>query len=144
MKSAMSVCPKELIDNHTDKLLKPVWSKPETCKNITIYPIATEDLSSNLNPHISSHWTCFVIVYNHTANAHFQQTRIDVNYKLDNHANENAKRGYIEIRKGERSFWKALDDSNDPKNIEKVQKSIGDDKPTDFTLRDTKIEFERD
>jgi hypothetical protein len=26
---------------------------------------------------------------------HFQQTRIEVNYKLDNYANDNAKRGYI-------------------------------------------------
>lgn len=62
-----------------------------------------------------------------------------MNAKLDNHGNENAKRGYIEARKGEASFWKALDDSNDPKNVEKVQKAIGDRKPTDFTLRDTKI-----
>ena len=67
-----------------------------------------------------------------------------MNYKLDNFANESAKRGYIDIRKGESTFWKALDDSNDPKNVEKVQKAVGDDKPTDFTLRDTKILFEKD
>ncbi len=73
-----------------------------------------------------------------------QQTRLDVNYKLDNYANENAKRGYVEIRKGERSFWKALDNSNDIKNVERVQKAIGDEAPTDFTLRNTKIEFETD
>lgn len=73
-----------------------------------------------------------------------QQTRLDVNYKLDNYANESAKRGYVEIRKGERSFWKALDNSNDIKNVEKVQKAIGDDAPTDFSRRDTKIVFEAD
>lgn len=73
------------------------------------------------------------------AHPHFQQTRIDVNYKLDNYANDNAKRGYIDVRKGEKTFWKALDNSNDIKNIEKVQKTIGDDKPTDFNFRDTKI-----
>jgi hypothetical protein len=28
--------------------------------------------------------------------------------------------------KGEKSFWKSLDDSNDPKNIENVQRSVGD------------------
>jgi hypothetical protein len=50
----------------------------------------------------------------------------------------------LDIKKGEKNFWKALDDSNDPKNVEKVQKTIGDDKPTDFTLRDTKIEFVKD
>ena len=67
-----------------------------------------------------------------------------MDYKLDNFANENAKRGYLDVRKGEKTFWKALDDSNDPKNVEKVQKAVGDDKPTDFTLRDTKIEFVKD
>lgn len=67
-----------------------------------------------------------------------------MNYKLDNFAKENAKRGYIEVRKGEKTFWKAIDDSNDPKNIERVQKAVGDDRPTDFTLRDTKIEFVKD
>jgi hypothetical protein len=67
-----------------------------------------------------------------------------VNYRLDKHANDNANRGYIEIRKGEKTFWKALDDSNDPKNVERVQKAIGDDRPTDFSLRDTKIELMKD
>lgn len=62
-----------------------------------------------------------------------------MNAKLDNYANENAKRGYVEIRKGEASFWKALDDSNDPKNVERVQMAIGDSKPTDFSLRETKV-----
>ncbi len=28
--------------------------------------------------------------------------------------------------KGEKTFWKALDNSNDPKNIENVQRSVGD------------------
>lgn len=37
-----------------------------------------------------------------------------------------------------------MDDSNDAKNVERVQKAIGDDRPTDFSLRDTKIEFVRD
>jgi hypothetical protein len=83
-------------------------------------------------------------LYNNSAHPHFQQARVEVNYKLDNHANENAQRGYIEIRKGEKTFWKALDDSNDTKNVERVQKAIGDDRPTDFSLRDTKIEFVRD
>lgn len=48
------------------------------------------------------------------------------------------------MRKGEKTFWKALDDSNDAKNIENVQKAVGDDRPTDFTLRNTKIEFVKD
>ncbi len=60
---------------------------------------------------------CNIISYMIIGAPHFQQTRIEVNYKLDNHANDNAKKGYIEIMKGEKSFWKALDDSNDPKNI---------------------------
>lgn len=85
-----------------------------------------------------------VYLYCNTANPHFQQTRVDVNYKLDNYANQNAERGYIEIRKGEKSFWKALDDSNDAKNVEKVQAAIGDDKPTDFSLRDTKVILKKD
>lgn len=89
-------------------------------------------------------WTCFVKFYFITAHPHFQQTRIDVNYKLDNYANENAKRGYIDVRKGEKTFWKALDNSNDIKNVEKVQKAVGDDAPTDFNFRDTKIEFIED
>ena len=37
-----------------------------------------------------------------------------------------------------------MDNSNDMKNVEKVQKAIGDEVPTDFTLRDTKIEFVED
>lgn len=91
-----------------------------------------------------NHWTCSVKFYFIKAHPHFQQTRIDVNYKLDNYANENAKRGYIDVRKGEKTFWKALDNSNDMKNVEKVQKAIGDDVPTDFSLRETKIEFIED
>jgi len=33
--------------------------------------------------------------YKNLAHAHFQQCRLDVNNKLDNYANDNAKRGYI-------------------------------------------------
>ena len=91
-----------------------------------------------------NHWTCSVKFYFIEAHPHFQQTRIDVSYKLDNHALENAKRGYIEVRKGEKTFWKALDNSNDMNNVERVQKAIGDEAPTNFTLRDTKIEFVED
>lgn len=89
-------------------------------------------------------WICSVSFSLIAAHPHFQQTRVDVNYKLDNYAKTSAERGYIDIRKGEKSFWKALDDSNDAKNIENVQKAIGDDTPTDFTRRDTKVEFQKD
>lgn len=104
----------------------------------------TESSFNNLSQFGFNHWICFVIFFHHSAHPHFQQTRIDVNYKLDKYGNENAKRGYIEIRKGERSFWKALDNSNDPKNIEKVQRAIHDETPNDFRLRETKIEFKLD
>lgn len=37
-----------------------------------------------------------------------------------------------------------MDNSNDIKNVEKVQKAVGDDAPTNFNLRDTKVEFIED
>lgn len=48
------------------------------------------------------------------------------------------------MRKGENRFWKALDNSNDPANIERVQGQIGDENPLSFELRHGKIEFEYD
>lgn len=97
--------------------MKLASNKHNKIKNCSTCRTLTEDFSSSQNLSGENLWTCSVNFYYHPAHAHFQQTRIDVNYKLDNYANENAKRGYIEIRKGERSFWKALDDSNDPKNV---------------------------
>lgn len=45
------------------------------------------------------------------------------------------------MRKGEAKFWKALDNSNDAENIEKVQQKIGDSNPKDYNLRENKMEF---
>lgn len=52
--------------------------------------------------------------------------------------------GGIDVRKGEANFWKALDNSNDPNNVRKVQGKIGDPEPNNFNLKDTKIKFEFD
>lgn len=45
------------------------------------------------------------------------------------------------MRKGQKKFWKALDDSQDPENIERLQKKLGDNSPQDFSLRDNKMQF---
>lgn len=37
-----------------------------------------------------------------------------------------------------------MDNSNDIKSVEKVQSSIGDDAPTNFARRETKINFVED
>lgn len=42
------------------------------------------------------------------------------------------------MKKGDKKFWKALDSSNLSENIEKVQKSIGDQEPLNFEIEDTK------
>ena len=63
---------------------------------------------------------------------------------LDGIIDKRLKDGKIDRRKGEAKFWKALDDSNDPENIKKVQQKVGDPKPLDFKLRDTASYFERD
>lgn len=48
------------------------------------------------------------------------------------------------MRKGEANFWKALDDSNEGENVEKVQKKISTGEAADFRLRENKMEFEFD
>lgn len=131
-------------DNPTEWQLRTNSRPWEKTRNSSTCRIRTEDSYNNQSQYGLNRWTCSVHLYNNSAHPHFQQARIEVNYKLDKHANDNAQRGYIEIRKGEKTFWKALDDSNDAKNVERVQKAIGDDRPTDFSLRDTKIEFVRD
>lgn len=46
---------------------------------------------------------------------------------------------------GDSKFWKAIDDSFDTKEIEKVQTQIGDPEPTNFTLKShSKVELELD
>ena len=48
------------------------------------------------------------------------------------------------MKKGSAKFWKALDDSNDPHNIEQVQGKIRDENPTDFRIDNAKIKFDFD
>ncbi len=145
MTSAWPTCSqKAQTDNLTEWQLRTRSRPWEKKRNSSTCQIRTGDSCSNPNQYGLNHWTCSVTFYNNSATPHFQQSRIEVNYRLDKHANDNANRGYIEIRKGEKTFWKALDDSNDPKNVERVQKAIGDDRPTDFSLRDTKIELMKD
>lgn len=126
---------KELTDNHTDNMCKHHSKTSHNKTKHLICQIAIENSLRSQKLYGLNLWICSVKFFPNIAHAHFQQSRVEVNYQLDKHANDNAKRGYIDIRKGESSFWKALDDSNDPKNIEKVQRSIGDETPLDFKLR---------
>lgn len=48
------------------------------------------------------------------------------------------------MKKGEANFWKALDDSNDPENVKKVQQKIGDTDPNNFKLRTDHMLFDFD
>jgi hypothetical protein len=52
--------------------------------------------------------------------------------------------GGIDIIRGNKHFWKALDDINDPQNITAVQRQIGDSEPLDFSLNDRPIKFVKD
>lgn len=51
------------------------------------------------------------------------------------------KRKNIESHVGDARFWKAIDDSFDSHEVEKVQRQIGDPEPTNFNLRSSKIEL---
>ena len=48
------------------------------------------------------------------------------------------------MKKGSANFWKALDDSNDPHNIEKVQRKVGDEQTTTFSIENAKVKFDYD
>jgi hypothetical protein len=52
--------------------------------------------------------------------------------------------GQIDIMRGNKQFWKALDDINDPENIIAVQRQIHDPDPLDFSLHDRPIKFIKD
>lgn len=52
-----------------------------------ICQIQIEDFLNNHKLFGCNHWICSVIHLFISAHPHFQQTRIDVNYKLDNYAN---------------------------------------------------------
>lgn len=45
------------------------------------------------------------------------------------------------MKKGDKNFWKAIDNSYQRENIEKVQKHLGDSEPMNFDIEDTRIEF---
>lgn len=57
---------------------------------------------------------------------------------------QNANKSFIETQKGEARFWKAIDDSFDHKQIEKVQRHVGDSEPLEFQLRKGKAELVKD
>jgi len=48
------------------------------------------------------------------------------------------------VVKGNRNFWKALDDTNDPANIVAVQSTVGDQDPLNFSLRDHTLKLVKD
>lgn len=58
--------------------------------------------------------------------------------------NENTKKKNIQAHVGDARFWKAIDDSFDKHEVEKIQKHIGEEDPTNFTYRPTKINLEVD
>jgi hypothetical protein len=43
---------------------------------------------------------------------------------------------------GDARFWKAIDDSFESTEIEKVQRHVGDPEPTTFDLRTSSVELE--
>ena len=45
---------------------------------------------------------------------------------------------------GDARFWKTIDDSFDQSEVEKIQKYLGDEEPTAFEVRPSKVEFEYD
>lgn len=56
---------------------------------------------------------------------------------------KNIERTYIDINRGDTKYWKAIDDSHDLHEVEKVQKHIGDREPTNFQLNSsTKIDLQ--
>lgn len=48
------------------------------------------------------------------------------------------------IIKGEARFWKALDETVDPKSIKEVQEHLQDEQPNEFELRHRTIDFTLD
>lgn len=84
---------------------------------------------------------------------HFQQSRIENAYALDDiivilfiysEIQSWRRCGRFINEKGSANFWKALDDSNDPHNIEKVQRKVGDEQPTTFSIENAKVKFDYD
>ena len=49
--------------------------------------------------------------------------------------NENTKKKYITAHVGDAKFWKAIDSTLDNHEIEKVQRQIKDEDPTNFELK---------
>ena len=47
----------------------------------------------------------------------------------------------IDMYAGDQRFWKAIDDAYATSEVEKVQKHLGDQEPTEFELRAGKIEL---
>ena len=50
----------------------------------------------------------------------------------------------IDMYAGDQRFWKAIDDAYANSEVEKIQKHVGDQEPTEFELRPGKIELEFD
>ena len=103
-----------------------------------------EKQSMSLNNTKYNHSISSVNHFDNLGGPHFQQSRITNQYMLDEIMKKRVDEGKIYRRKGEAAFWKALDDSNDPENIKKVQNKVGDPQPLNFKLRETASEFEKD
>lgn len=56
----------------------------------------------------------------------FRQLKLDLEWFLEEENSVKEKKGYTEVFTGDARFWQALDNSNDPSNIQKVQLAIGD------------------
>ena len=74
----------------------------------------------------------------------YQQCFLEITYAIDNYCNHLKDMGEYETFRGDRNFWKALDDINDPANVNAVQSTIGDPAPLDFSLRNGTIKLVKD